>query len=215
MELSPVHDGGKSIGIARIFLSDDLLRLVQVLLIVGVLILAADGLDVVIPLFRQDDIVLLQEPFVVFPMENGFLLLLNVLRMGLLAEIPAIMAEPDILAVQILPGPVKPRELAEMGILCGNIVSGVVWGVAERFFALCADLKREVDRIIRHPIFFVSGDEDLNVHCGLVSFPMFMYTTKRLWFACLPVEPRDVRLSDFRLSDSIRRGAPALLDSRC
>lgn len=66
-------------------------------------------------------------------MENGSFLLLNILRMGLLAEIPTVMAEPDILAVQILPGPVKPRELAEMGILRGNIVSGVVGGVAERF----------------------------------------------------------------------------------
>lgn len=58
MELSPVHDGGKSIGIARILFGDDLLRLVQILLIVGVLILAADGLDVVIPLLWKNDIVL-------------------------------------------------------------------------------------------------------------------------------------------------------------
>ncbi len=135
MELSPVHDGGKGIGVTRVLFNDNTLCLVQILFIMGMLVLTADGLDVVVPLLRKDDVVLLQEPFIVFPMENGFLLLFDILRMGFLAEIPPIMAETYIVTIQVLPGPVKPRKLAEMRILCGNVVSGVVGGVAEGGFS--------------------------------------------------------------------------------
>lgn len=164
MELSPVHDGGKSIGVARILLGDDPLCLVQVLFVMGMLVLAADGLDVVVPLLRKDDIVLLQEPLIVSPMEDGFLLLLDILRMGFLAEIPPIMAEPDILAVQILPCPIKPRKLAEMGISGRDVVSGVVRGVAEGWFSLRADLEWHINVIGWHPVGFMCSYEYLYIH---------------------------------------------------
>jgi len=135
VELSPVHDGSESIRIARILFGDNPLCLVQVLLAMGMLVLAADGLDVVVPLLWKDHVVLLEEPFIVCPVEDGFLLLLDILRMGFLAEIPPIMAEADIFAVQILPRPVKPRKLAEMGILGRDIVSVVVRSVAEGWFS--------------------------------------------------------------------------------
>ena len=164
MELSPVHDGRKGIGVARILLGDDPLRLVQVLLVMGMLVLAADGLDVVVPLLWKDHVVLLQEPFIVCPVEDGFLLLLDILRMGFLAEIPPVMAEPDIFAVQILPGPVKPRKLAEMGILGRDIVSGVVRRVAEGWFSLRTDLEWEINVIGWHPVGFMCSYEYLYIH---------------------------------------------------
>lgn len=94
MQLSPVHNPGESIGIAWIFLGNNLFDLVQILFIMSMLILAPHRLDIVISLHRKNDIILLKQSFIILSMKNCRLFLLYILRMYPASKIPAIMAEP-------------------------------------------------------------------------------------------------------------------------
>ena len=108
MKLPSIHHSGKSIGIAWIFLGNNLFDLVQIRFIMSMLILAPHRLDIVIPLHRKDDIILLKQSFIILSMKNCRLFLLYILRMPPASKVPPVMAKPNILAFQILPGPVKP-----------------------------------------------------------------------------------------------------------
>ena len=70
-------------------------------------------------------------------------------------EIPPIMAQSDILALQVLPGPVQPGELAEVGVFGGNVVPGVVSGESQWGLPRRANVERQVDGVGWGPIGFV------------------------------------------------------------
>ena len=108
MKLPSIHHSGKSIGIAWIFLRNNLFDLFQILFIISMLILTAHGLNIIISLHWKNDIILLNQSFIIFSMKNSRLFLLYILRMHPASKVPAIMAKPNILAFQILPGPVQP-----------------------------------------------------------------------------------------------------------
>ena len=128
MQRPAVHDRGECGAVVGVFFGYNLFSLVQVFFEMGVFVLAADGFYIVVALYGHDDVVLAQQPFIVRTAEDGFFFLLHIVCMDLPPEIPPIMAQSDILALQVLPGPVQPGELAEVGVLVEMLfpVSSVV-----------------------------------------------------------------------------------------
>lgn len=165
VQLAPVHDSGEGSAVFGVFFGHDGFHFVQVLFVMGVFVLAADGFDIVIPLHRQDHIVLAQQLFIIGFAEDGSLLLFQVVRMDPVAEIPSIMAQADVFTVKILPGPVKPSQFAVMGILRRDIVPGIVRRISRnQRFSLSPHLQRQINRVGGHPVGFMGGDEDSDVH---------------------------------------------------
>lgn len=71
MKIPPIHDSGKGVRVSRIFFSNNSFRLIQVFFEMGVFILAAHCLNIVVSLFRKDNVVLSEKPLIVFPVKNG------------------------------------------------------------------------------------------------------------------------------------------------
>ena len=75
------------------------------------------------------------------------------------------MAQADILTGKILPGPVQSGQFAVMGILRRDIVPSVVRRISRNeLFPLSPHLQRQVNRVGGHPVGFMGGDEDGDVH---------------------------------------------------
>jgi len=170
MEFPPVHDGGKGLAVVGVFFGDDFFHFVQVFFVMGVLVLAADGFDVVVPLHRQDHVVLAQELFVVGLGEDGILFVFQVIGPDTVAKIPTVMAQADIVAFQVFPGPVQPGKFAVIGVLGGNIFPRIVPRKPQRSLPLRPNLERKVNRVRRNPVRFVDGDEDFCLHDGYGPF---------------------------------------------
>ncbi len=166
MEGAAAHDSLEGVAVAGVFLGDDLLDFIQVFFVVGVLVLAPHGLDVVAPFPGKDDVVFGEEGFVVFPVKDGGFLFLDVFGADVFSEVAAVVAEADVVGGQVLPGPVEAGEFAVVGVFAGNVVAGVVGGVGEGFFPFGAYVEGHVYVFRRHPVFFVGGDEDGDVHGG-------------------------------------------------
>ena len=158
VEGAAAHDCLEGVAVAGVFLGDDLLHLVQVFLVVGVLVLAADGLDVVAPFLGKDDVVFGKDRFVVSPLKDGVFLFLDVFGAGVFAEVAAVVAQADVVGPEVLPGPVEAGEFAVVGVFDGNIVPGVVGCVGKGILAFGADVEGHVYIVCRHPVFLVGGD---------------------------------------------------------
>lgn len=170
VEFPPVHDGGKGLAVVGVLFGDDGFHFVQVFFVMGVFVLAADGFDVVVPLYRQDRVVLAQELFVIGLGEDGFLFVFQVIGPDPVAKIPTVMAQADIVAFQVFPGPVQPGEFAVIRVLGGNIVPRIVPCKPQRSLPLRPNLERKVNRVRRNPVGFVDGDEDFCLHDGYGPF---------------------------------------------
>lgn len=172
VKFPPVHDGGEGLAVVGIFFGDDFFHFVQVLFVMGMFVLAADGFDVVVPLHGQDHIVLAQESVVVGLGKDGFLFVFQVIGPDPMSKIPPIMAQSDAVTVHILPGPIQPGEFTIIGVLGGNIVPRIIPRKPQRILPLRPNLEREVDRVRRDPIGFVDGDEDFCLHDGYCPFDL-------------------------------------------
>lgn len=126
VQLAPVHDGSESSAVLGIFFGNDGFHFVKVFFVMGVFVLAAHSFDVIVPLYGQDHIILAQQLFVIGTAEDGGLFLFQVVRMDPVSKVPTVMAQADIVALQILPGPVQPGQFAVMGILRRNVVPGII-----------------------------------------------------------------------------------------
>ena len=166
VELPPIHDGGEGLAVFWVFFGDDFFHFVQVFFVMGVFILTADGFDVVVPLHGQDHIILAQELFVIGLGKDGLLFVFQVIGPDLVSKIPTIVAQADIIAFQVLPGPIQPSEFTVVGIFGRDVISRIVPCKPQRSLPLCPNLEREVNRIRWDPVGFVDGDEDFGVHDG-------------------------------------------------
>ena len=157
-----LHDVPKG-GVAfRIFLVNDGFGRIQADGGMGVIVMGAIGLDVVFPPAGHDDGVRGKErvpigageDFAPFPFY----------RMGFFfGEVAAVVAEADVVGVEVFPRPIEAGELAIVRVLRGNVFSGVVSGETDGLFAGGADVDGEVDGILRRPIGLMAGDENFNI----------------------------------------------------
>lgn len=91
--------------------------------------------------------------------------------MNTLAKVSSVMAETDIFAVQIFPGPVKSCQFAVIRILRGNMISGIIRKISQRFFPCRPHMKRYIYIVIGHPVFFMGRYQYLDIHFIFPSLP--------------------------------------------
>ncbi len=152
-----LHDVSKGGVVLGVFLVYDGFCLIEADGGMGVVVMGAIGLDVVFPPTGHDDGVLGKEclpigggeDFAPFPF----------CRMRFFfCEVAAVVAEADVVGVEVFPCPIEAGELAIVRVLFGNIVSGVVSCETDGFFAGGADVDGKVDVVFRCPIGFMAGD---------------------------------------------------------
>lgn len=117
--------------------------------------------DVVSPLVRHDDGMLSQELLPFFFSQNLIFLGFDIVDF-FAREIAAVMDKPQVIGIQVLPGPVKARQFTKMRILGADIVTRIVGRIANRSFAFGTDMDRQINRIRRHPVLFVSCNDNFN-----------------------------------------------------
>ena len=157
-----LHDVPKGGVVFRIFLVNDGFGLIEADGGMGVIVMGAIGLDVVFPPAGHDNGVRGKERFPIGAGED--FAPFPFYRMGFFfGEVAAVVAEADVVGVEIFPRPIEAGELAIVRIPFGNVVSGVVSGETDGFFAGGADVDGKVDGILRRPIGLVTGDEDFDI----------------------------------------------------
>lgn len=131
----------------------------------GMVIMRAVRFDIVFPLVRHDDGMLSQELLPFFFCQ--YLVSLGFDIMDFFArKIATVVDKPQIIGIQVFPGPVKARQFTKMRILGADIVARVVWHIANRSFAFGTDMDRQINRIRRHPVLFVSCNDNFNRQNG-------------------------------------------------
>ncbi len=157
-----LHDGPKGGIVFRIFLVNNRFGLVQTDGGMGVIVMGAIGLDVVFPPAGHDDGVRGKERFPIGGGEN--FAPFPFYRMSFFfRKVAAVVAEADVVGVEVFPRPIEAGEFAIVRVLCGNVVSGVVSRETDCFFADSADVDGKVDGILRRPVGLMAGDEDFNI----------------------------------------------------
>ena len=126
-------------------------------------ILAVAGFDIVIAFLRQQNRRLFQEFLCFIRCENTIPFVASERGMPS-GKMAAVVAEADGIRVQVLPGPVQAGELAEGRVLPADAFPGAVTGIGERLMKRCSDLKRQIERICRHAVFLVCGNNDPDLH---------------------------------------------------
>ena len=131
----------------------------------GVLIMGRQRFNIVIPFFRNQDLVLFQKLPCLFLRQHLFqaLLVLRPFRERTQREQAAVVDQPQHIRVQVLPRPVKPCELTEHGVPGTDVVSGVVPGKSDGILPFPSHVKRQVHGIIRHRTRFMTGNEYLDI----------------------------------------------------
>ena len=154
--------GVKSRYIVGVTLFQDRFRHDQIVHVMSMGILVVPGFDQVIPFLWENDRILVQQFPCFLGVENtGPLVPMSCCVLA--GKVPAVVAEPNGVGIQVFPGPVEPRHLAEASVLLADVVSRVVPGIGKRLVEHGADMERQIQRIRRHLILFVCGDDNLNV----------------------------------------------------
>lgn len=73
------------------------------------------------------------------------------------------MDKPRIIRLEVLPRPVQGRQFAVMRILGTDVVASIIPREADAFFAITANVNRQVDIILRHPIRLMRRDHDFYI----------------------------------------------------
>ena len=74
------------------------------------------------------------------------------------------MTQPDSVCVQVLPCPVQAGQFAEIPVPVTDVFSAVIPCVGQRRVQSAPRLHRQVQRVIRHAVFSVRGNNNLNLH---------------------------------------------------
>ena len=84
-------------------------------------------------------------------------------------EVAAVVGKAHIVCVQVLPGPVNPRQFAERRVFFGDILPGIVPGKPQiQIFSCLAHMKRQIHGVLRHPVGLVGSYDYPDLHS---SFP--------------------------------------------
>ena len=125
-------------------------RQVEVDRMVRVRVLRVIGLNEVIALPRQDDLMTIEQ--------RG-----DLLRRGL--EVTAVVDKPDRIGLQVLPRPVKSRQLAPVRIAHTDVLALIVAPKPlNRGLPGRPDLHRQIGIAGRHRVRLVRGNDDPEVH---------------------------------------------------
>ena len=126
---------------------------------VGMVIMGTVRFNVVFPLIWNDDRMLRQELLPFFFCQYLVFLGFNVMDL-FTRKIAAIMDKPQIIGIQVLPGPVKTRQFTKMRVFTADVITSVVRRIANRSFTFSPNMNRQINRIRRHPVLFVSCNDD-------------------------------------------------------
>lgn len=165
MSPGPIHDFFKGRQVFRTLLLDDLFRHIQPFPMVGMVIMGTVRFNVVFPLIRNDDRMLRQKLLPFFFRQNLVFLGFNVMDL-FTRKIAAVMDKSQIIGIQVLPGPVKARQFTKMRVFTADVIACVVRRIANRGFAFSPDMNRQINRIRRHPVLFVSCNDDFDRQNG-------------------------------------------------
>lgn len=160
-----VHDFFKGRQVFGTLFLDDCFRQVQAFAVMGVVVMGAVCFNVVFSLVRHDDGMLGQEGLPFFFRKNLLLLCFHIPHF-FARKIATVVDKPQVIGIQVFPGPVKARQFTKMRILGADIVARVVWHIANRSFAFGTDMDRQINRIRRHPVLFVSCNDNFNRQNG-------------------------------------------------
>ena len=80
-------------------------------------------------------------------------------------KVATVMGQADGIAGQIFPGPVQAGQLAVMGVLGRDVLTGIIPGVpGNALFARSPHLHRQIHRVGGHPVGFVGRHYNAEVH---------------------------------------------------
>ena len=159
MPAGSFHNGIVGGKIVRVSLGQDLPGGVQILPVVGVDILAVVCFDPVMPLFRQNHIRFQEETLDFFLGQDAFFFAANVPP----REISPVMAQADVIRIQMIDTPIEPSQLTEGFILFTDVPPGIIVGIGQSRADGAANLHRQIHPHIRHGIRLVGGNNDGDV----------------------------------------------------
>ena len=132
--------------------------------IMGMLIMGRQRLNIIVPFFRYQDLVLFQKfPGLFFcqDLPKPFFVI-RPFREGAQRKQAPVMYESQHISVQVFPCPVEPGKLAEHGIPGADVVPGIVTGKPDGILSFPPHMKRQVHGILRHRARLVACHEYLD-----------------------------------------------------
>lgn len=160
-----VHDFFKGRQVFRALFLDDCFRQVQAVAVMGVVVVGTIRFDVVFPLVRHDDGMLSQELLPFFFSQDLVFLGFDIVDF-FARKIATVMDKPQVIGIQVFPSPIKASQFTKMRILGTDIIARVVWRIANRSFAFGPNMDGQINRIRRHPVLFVSCNDNFNRQNG-------------------------------------------------
>lgn len=79
-------------------------------------------------------------------------------------EVAAVVDEPDVVGLQVLPRPVKRGELTVMRVFRTDIVAGVIALKADALLACASHMDWQIAVSSWHPVGLMRRDKDLDLH---------------------------------------------------
>ena len=160
-----IHDFFKSSQVFWTLLLDDLFRHIQPFPMMGMVIMGTIRFNVVFPLVRHDDGMLSQELLPFFFSQNLIFLGFDIVDF-FARKIATVVDKPQIIGIQVFLNPVQARQFTEMRIPGADVIARVVWRIANRSFAFGPNMDGQINRIRRHPVLFVSCNDNFNRQNG-------------------------------------------------